>query len=77
MDPEALAGLQQSTRDLLRQLAIRTLQGLSGPTAESFVHDEMQRQFGLLSAAVAAGPDREARMYAAARRVIDEMDDLV
>lgn len=77
VDPSVLTGLEQGTRDVLRQLAIRTLHALSAPAEDSFVQDEMQRQFGVLSAAVAAGPDREARLCAAARRVLDEMDDLV
>jgi hypothetical protein len=76
VDPAALSGLQPATREVLRQLAVRSLHALSVPADESFVHDEMQRQFALLSAAVVAGPDRESRLCTAALRVLDELDDI-
>jgi hypothetical protein len=75
LDPAEFAGLAASTRRVLRRLAIRSLAALGAPDGESFVQDEMQRQFSILAASVSAGPHREARLRAAAERALDEMDD--
>jgi hypothetical protein len=73
-DPAGLAGLDAATRQVLRRLAIRSLQALGAPVGESFVHDEMQRQFSVLSASIPDGAHREARFRAAAERALDELD---
>lgn len=74
-DYVGFACLGEQTRHTLRTLAIRSLQALGAPTGESFVHDEMQRQFSMLGASIPAGPDREARLSAAAEKALDELDD--
>jgi hypothetical protein len=74
-DPVGLAGLAPETRHTLRALAIRSLQALGAPVGESFVHDEMQRQFSILGAAIPDSPTREARLRAAADTALDELDD--
>ena len=73
-DPAALAALDATTRQLLRALAIRSLQALGAPVGESYVHDEMQRQFSILGASIPDGPNREARLRVAAETALDELD---
>jgi hypothetical protein len=73
-DPEGLAALDPATRQTLRALAIRSLQALGAPVIESFVHDEMQRQFSVLGASIPDGPNREARFRVAAETALDELD---
>lgn len=75
-DPAGLVGLDQATRQVLRLLAIRSLQALGAPVGESFVHDEMQRQFSILGASIPDGPSRDARLCAAAESALDELDDV-
>lgn len=75
-DPVGLAGLAADTRRTLRALAIRSLQALGAPVGESFVHDEMQRQFSVLGAAVPDGTNREAQLRSAAEKALDELDDV-
>ena len=75
LDPVGLAGLTPETRHMLRTLAIRSLQALGAPVGESFVHDEMQRQFSILGASIPDGPNREARLCLAAETALDELDD--
>lgn len=74
-DHDGLLGLDSPTRMALRRLAIRSLQQLGVPAGESFVQDEMQRQYAILCQSVFAGTDREAQFRAAAERALDEMDD--
>lgn len=73
-DPAGLANLDPTTRQTLRALAIRSLQALGAPVRESFVHDEMQRQFSVLGASIPDGPNREARLRVAAETALDELD---
>ncbi|MFA6165215.1 MAG: hypothetical protein WC700_01230 [Gemmatimonadaceae bacterium] len=75
-DPAALAALDPATRQILRTLAIRSLQALGAPVGESFVHDEMQRQFSILGAFVPDGPNRETQLRAAAESALNELDDV-
>lgn len=76
LDPAGFAGLTSETRHTLRALAIRSLQVLGAPVDEVFVHDEMQRQFLILSASIPDGPTREARLCAAAETALGELDDV-
>lgn len=77
LDTQALAGLDAATHKVLRELAVRTLQELGAPAGESFVLDEMQHQFSALSQSIPPGPDREARLCAAAAAALAELDDAV
>jgi len=76
-DPEALAGLDGATRRVLRDLAIRALDALGAPAGDSFVQDEMVRQFSLLGRSIPPGRDQERRLRAAAAVALDELDDVV
>jgi hypothetical protein len=71
----AVAGIDPETRVALRQLAIRALQGLGAPADEPFVLDEMRRQFSALGRSIPPGPDRDARLRAAAESACAELDD--
>lgn len=73
-DHAGLAGLAAETRDALRQLAVGSLQALGAPASESFVHDEMLRQFSALGRSIPPSPDREARLRAAALMALDELN---
>lgn len=73
-DPAELAGLAAATRQTLRALAIRSLQVLGAPVDESFVRDEMQRQFSVLGASIPDGPNRDTRLRVAAETALDELD---
>jgi len=75
-DPEMLAALDASARAALRRLAERSLQVLGAPTADSFVQDEMLRQFSVLGAALPPSADRDARLRAAAERALRELDGM-
>lgn len=74
-DPDGLMALDAATRRTLRQLAVRSLQALGAPAGEPFVQDEMQRQFSVLATVVLEGPERDARLRAAAARALDELDE--
>ena len=77
-DPAGLAALDVATRDALRQLAEYALDLLGAPRSEAFVHDEMTRQFALLSSAIAPEEtDRESRLQfliTSAQHAFDEHD---
>ncbi len=74
VDAREFDGLEPETRLALRQLAIQALQGLGVPADERFVLDEMQRQFSALGRSVQPGPNRDARLRAAADAARDELD---
>jgi hypothetical protein len=62
-DPAELQALGAPTRALLRALAERSLEVLGAPRTAGLVHDEMIRQFAILSSAVAHDEtDREGRL---------------
>lgn len=74
-DPDGLAGLDQETRLTLRRLAIRSLQTLGAPATDSFIRDEMLRQFSVLCVSIPPGPGRDAQLYRVAMTMLDELDD--
>ena len=75
-DPKELRALGAATRASLRSLAERSLDVLGAPRTEGLVHDEMVRQFSILSSAVALDEtDREGRLQfliEAARYAFDD-----
>jgi hypothetical protein len=77
-NPAAFAALDGATQGALRQLAERSLDTLGAPRSEQFVHDEMARQFALLSNAIATDEtDRESRLrflIESAQHAFDEQD---
>lgn len=75
-DPKELRALDVATRGLLRALAERSLDVLGAPRTEGLVHDEMVRQFSILSAAVSLDEtDREGRLQFLIEAARDAFDD--
>ena len=75
-DPRELRALDAPTRALLRALAQRSLEVLGAPRTEGLVHDEMVRQFSILSSAVAHDEtDREGRLQFLIEAARDAFDD--
>lgn len=75
-DPAALVGIERETRQLLRQLAERSLEMLGGHRLDGrFVSDEMARQFTALISTIPDGADREARLRALVRATLDDLED--
>lgn len=75
-DPAVLVGIERETRDLLRELATRSLELLGGHRLDGrFVSDEMARQFTALIANVPEGADREARLREVIRATLRELDE--
>jgi hypothetical protein len=62
-NPKEFGALSASTLAELRWLAERALDALGAPRTDRFVHDEMVRQFAVLSSAIAPDEkDREGRL---------------
>ncbi|GAC1650357.1 MAG: hypothetical protein NVS4B3_08990 [Gemmatimonadaceae bacterium] len=74
-DPPSLAALGPETREVLRALALRSLDALGIRDAGPFVQQEMLAQFGAISAGVPEGPLREERLQQAALRAMIEYED--
>jgi hypothetical protein len=72
--PPTLASLDESTRDLLRTLAERSLDALGVRERGPFLESEMLRLFGALASNVSNGADREAQLRAAIDRAMSEID---
>lgn len=74
-DPPSLDALDLETRQLLRQLAERSLEqlGVRGDR-DRFIEGEMVRQFNVLATSLAADGAREALLRTAIRRALDEYD---
>jgi cell division GTPase FtsZ len=70
-DASALQALEPQTRTLLRQLADCELQALGVRERGPFLAEEMVRQFARLAHELADGPDREARLRAAAEEALE------
>lgn len=73
--PPSLVGLDEETVRQLRDLAIMSLAvlGINSPTRAQ-LEDEMLRQFGVLSAALPEGADREALLQQAMLRAAEEYE---
>jgi hypothetical protein len=74
-DPPSLDALDRETRQLLRQLAERSLEqlGVRGDR-DRFIKDEMIRQFSAIAGSLAAGRQREDLLRAAIRRALEQYD---
>jgi hypothetical protein len=70
--PPSLDALSEDTRNMLRELAERSLDTLGIRDREPHMEDEMLRQFGALAASIPAGPDREGRLAAALRLALEQ-----
>jgi hypothetical protein len=74
-DPPSLESLDRETRQLLRQLAERSLEqlGVRGDR-DRFLEGEMIRQFGALTATLASGAPREELLRDAIRNALQQYD---
>lgn len=72
-DPKALAGLSRETRNLLRSVALCSLESLGVREPEPFVEREMVAQLSHLGATIREGPMREDRLRSALLVVLDEL----
>ncbi len=73
--PESIKELDQATLELLRRLAIRSLEALGVRDTEKFVESEMLSKFNSLAASIAAGPEGEERLRGAIRVALEHLDD--
>lgn len=68
----AIAGLEEETVSMLRQLALVNLDALGIDNDESFVRAEMEHIFSVLSNAIPDGNKTEAALRASMRNAIEE-----
>jgi hypothetical protein len=74
-NPESLKNLERSTLDLLRRLALRSLESLGMREPDKFVEAEMLSKFHLLAGGINPGVEGEARLRAAIKAALDQLDD--
>jgi len=75
VNPESLKDLEQSTLELLRRLAIRTLESLGVREPAAFVEAEMVSKFHSLAGGINPGGRGEARLREAIEAALDQLDD--
>jgi hypothetical protein len=73
--PESLKGLEGATIDLLRRLAIRSLESLGVREPQKFIEAEMLSMFNSLAGAVKPGAEGEARLREAIKEALEQLDD--
>ena len=73
--PKSLADLEAPTLELLRRLAIRSLETLGVREPDKFVEAEMVSKFNSLAAGVTPGPEGEARLRSALVVALEQLDD--
>ena len=73
--PTQLMNLEPATIQLLRQLAIRSLESLGVRNHEDFVESEMIAKFNSLAAGIKPGLEGEARLRSAIKTALDQLDD--
>jgi hypothetical protein len=73
--PESLKGLEGATIDLLRRLAIRSLESLGVRQPQKFIEAEMLSMFNSLAGAVKPGAEGEARLREAIKEALEQLDD--
>jgi hypothetical protein len=70
--PPSLDELDDETRQLLRNLAERALEGLGIKETADFLQGEMLKQFGAIAQSVGDAPGREERLRKAVRAALDQ-----
>lgn len=75
IDPQSLAALDKSTLQMLRSLAIRSLENLGVYDTGSFVETEMMSKFDSLAASIPPGEGSEERLRRAIATALEELDE--
>ena len=75
LDPQALAALDKSTLQMLRTLAIRSLESLGVHETARFVETEMLSKFDSLAASIPPGEGSEDRLRRAIAAALDQLDE--
>jgi hypothetical protein len=70
--PPSLDDLDAESRQLLRNLAERALEGLGIKDTATFLQGEMLKQFGAIAGTVGDAPGREERLKAAIRTAMEQ-----
>jgi hypothetical protein len=73
--PESLRQLDASTIELLRRLAVRSLETLGVREPEKFVESEMLSKFQSLAGSIDNGQDGEQKLREAIKAALDQLDD--
>jgi len=74
-NPKSLDDLDRSTLELLRRLAIRSLESLGIRKPDKFVEGEMVSKFHSLAGGIKPGVEGEARLRDAIKAALDQLDD--
>jgi hypothetical protein len=74
-NPESLKDLERTTLELLRRLAIRSLESLGIRKPDKFVEGEMLSKFYSLAGGVSPGVEGEVRLREAIKAALDQLDD--
>jgi hypothetical protein len=74
-DPSSLKDLEPATIELLRRLAIRSLESLGVRKPASFVEAEMLSKFNSLAGSITPGVEGEARLRKAIQTALDQLDE--
>jgi hypothetical protein len=75
INPESIKDLDRATLELLRRLAIRTLESLGIREPEKFVEAEMLAKFHSLAGGISPGEQGEARLREAIKAALDQLDE--
>ncbi len=73
--PESLGNLERPTLELLRRLAIRSLESLGVRDPDKFVEAEMLSKFDSLARGINPGEKGEARLRDAIKAALDQLDE--
>ncbi|MGI8403029.1 MAG: Smr/MutS family protein [Gemmatimonadaceae bacterium] len=74
-NPELLKGLERPTIELLRRLAIRSLESLGVREPEKFVEAEMLSKFNSLVGTLKPGAESEARLRETINAALEQLDE--
>jgi hypothetical protein len=74
-NPETLKELDPSTIELLRRLAIRSLESLGVRETDKYVEAEMLSKFNSLAGAIKPGVEGEDRLREAIKAALDQLDE--
>jgi hypothetical protein len=68
-----IPGIEPEVRQMLRNLAERSLEALGIKDTGAFLEREMQRQYSAIVISLGTGPNRERRLRAAIRSALDRL----